>query len=276
MKRAYTDIPEGQVHYVTEGTGEPVLLLHESPRSWVTYARMIPLLGKTHRVIAMDTLGFGNSDPPPRDFRVEDYAESVVHFMDSLQIDKTNLAGNRTSATIAVEVAVRWPERVTRLIIDGLPFWNNTEERVARLEETKGRDLEAEVVDGSHCSRLWQRFLAGVPGGGKDGLTEEDLEFVAGYTIDALRAGPRWKAIDVNISFSYEPNPRLPLIKAPTLVIGVTGEGPNWYTKRPHEVSALIPESTVGIIEGGDRRVKIVQAKEMVETIRRFLETPMP
>ena len=274
MKRAYTDIPEGQVHYVTDGSGEPVLLLHESPRSWISYARMIPLLGKTHRVIAMDTLGFGNSDPPPRAFGVEDYAQSVVHLLDSLEIEKTNIVGNRTSATIAVEVAVRWPERVQRLVLDGLPFWTNNEERLARQEDTKGRDWEAEVADGSHCSRIWQRFLAGVPGGGKEGLSEDDLEFVAGYTLDALKAGPRWKPIDVDVSFSYDPNPRLPLIKAPTLVIGVTGEGPNWYTKRPHEVSALIPRSSVEIIEGGDRRVKIVMAKEMVEVIRHFLETP--
>ncbi len=58
MKRAYADIPGAQVHYVTEGSDEPLILLHESPRSWRTYTRLIPLLAKTHRVIAMDTLGF--------------------------------------------------------------------------------------------------------------------------------------------------------------------------------------------------------------------------
>jgi pimeloyl-ACP methyl ester carboxylesterase len=50
---------------VEHGTGEPVLLLHQTPRSWDEYRDVLPLLGANHRAIAMDTLGFGASARRP-------------------------------------------------------------------------------------------------------------------------------------------------------------------------------------------------------------------
>ncbi len=275
MKRAYADIPEGQVHYVTEGSGEPFLLLHESPNNWVVYTQMIPLLAQTHRVIAMDTLGFGISDPPPREFEIGDYAESVAHFLDSLGITSTTVMGDRTGACIALELTARKPERVKGLVLNGLPFWSSTEERLARREQIKARNWDAQEVDGSHCTRVWQHFLEPLPGGKEGKVSDEDVEIVARTTLDVLKAGPRWKAVDIAV-FSYDPEPRLPLVQAPTLVLGVTGEGANWYTKRPKEVSALIPHSSAVIIEGGDMRVKSDRAEEVVEIIRRFFESHTP
>ena len=46
MKKAYADIPEGQMHYRIEGTGEPILLLHAAVSSSDEYARVIPFLSK--------------------------------------------------------------------------------------------------------------------------------------------------------------------------------------------------------------------------------------
>ncbi len=276
MKRAFADILEGQVHYVTEGTGEPVLLLHETPRSWMAYSDVIPLLAKSYRVIAMDTLGFGDSDPPLGVFEIGDFAESVAHFLDSLGITKIDIMGERTGACIALEVAVRWPERVRRLILTGLPFWNSTEERLARLERERMGTLGAQAVDGSHCSEIWQLLLTTrVPGGGKDGVSEKDLEYIASSTLDWLKAGPRTRETHMAV-FRYDPEARLPLVQAPTLVLGVTGEGPPAYTKRAQEVKALISRGSVAIIEGGDMRLMHARADEVAETVLRFLEIPTP
>ncbi len=272
MRRAYADTPEGQVHYVTEGSGEPLLLLHESPRSWATYVRMIPLLAKTHRVIAMDNLGFGDSDPPSQAYQVEDYAENVAHFLDSLGIAQTSVMGDHTGASIAVEVAVRWPERVRRLVLAGLPFWISKEERLARLEQEKTSNSGSIDVDGAHCTRLWQRALAKVPREANGEVSQDDLEFVAGYTLDGLKAGPYNKETHMAV-YSYDPEPRLPLIQAPTLVVDVTGEGPTQYTKRGSQVKALIPQSSLVTIEGGGSRLKIIRATELSETMLQFLDS---
>ncbi len=275
MKRAYADTPEGQVHYVTEGSGEPLLLLHETPRSWASYAKVIPLLAKTHRVIAIDTPGFGNSDPPPRPFEIEDYAASVTQFLDSLGISKTNVMGDHTGSCIAVELAVRWPERVLRLILAGLPFWHSTEERLTRLKQVEEGTAGAEEVDGSHCTSIWQSILEAIPGSDKGEIPQEDLEYVARYTLETLNAGRQFKELHMAV-FRYDPEPRLPLIQAPTLSVGIKNDSPPRYTDRPHEVKALIPRSSVAVFENADTRYKILKAEEVAERILRFLETPIP
>ena len=61
------DVPEGQVHYPAEGTGEPVLLLHMALSSSDEFTRVIPFLSKAYRAIAMDFLGYGDSDEAPRE-----------------------------------------------------------------------------------------------------------------------------------------------------------------------------------------------------------------
>ena len=76
MKRGYIDIPEGQIHYRTAGSGEPLLLLHRSPSSSEEFGDVIPILARDYWVVAMDTPGYGNSDDPPRVYEIADYARN--------------------------------------------------------------------------------------------------------------------------------------------------------------------------------------------------------
>lgn len=59
MKRAYADIPEGQIHYRIEGSGEPILLLHMAVSSSDEFSRAMHFLSKKYQAIAMDFLGAG-------------------------------------------------------------------------------------------------------------------------------------------------------------------------------------------------------------------------
>ena len=63
IRRAFADLPHGQVHYAECGDADApaVLLLHQTPRSWAEYRAVLPLLGARFRAIAMDTAGFGDS-----------------------------------------------------------------------------------------------------------------------------------------------------------------------------------------------------------------------
>ena len=74
MREGFVDTPEGQVHYVTEGSGEPLLLLHMTPQSTYQFRELMPLLAESRRVIAMDTIGYGDSFRPQRQHYMEDYA----------------------------------------------------------------------------------------------------------------------------------------------------------------------------------------------------------
>lgn len=73
--------------------GDPVLLLHQSPRSSRIYVKLIPLIANRYRAIAIDMLGFGNSDPPPQEVRIPDMALNVIHVLDALEIEKCHLFG---------------------------------------------------------------------------------------------------------------------------------------------------------------------------------------
>jgi pimeloyl-ACP methyl ester carboxylesterase len=270
MKKAYVDTLQGQVHYVTAGEGKPLMLLHETPRSWISYARMIPHLS-AFRVIAMDTLGFGNSNKAPNDYDISDYAANVVSFLDVLGIARTHVVGDHTGAAIGVETAIIAPDRVDRLVLSGLPFYLNEDERVARRQQIMARDLDSRAADGSHCSRIWQYLLnTRIPGGGKTVLGADDIDLLAEISLDALNAGVAWKQMEIAM-VDYDPRPRLPLVRSPTLAIGVTGEGTSIYTKRPREVAALLPQCVVRAMET-DGRVLYTHAKELSEIISAFLQ----
>ena len=155
MPKAYADIRAGQVHYRTEGSGEPLLLLHQTPMP-SEYSQMIPILAKSYQVVAMETLGYGYSDDPPREYEVEDFALSVVSFLSAIGINKASIVGHHTGASIAVEVATAYPERVDKLIVSGLPLWEpeKWEQFFAELESR----LRPPAEDGLFLTDWWQFF----------------------------------------------------------------------------------------------------------------------
>ena len=130
VDRAFTRIAEGQVHYRTcgdksSGDRKPLYMIHASPSSSVNLVPIMEVLGETRRVIAPDTLGFGDSPPPTQDIpKADDYAESIVRVMDSLSLDQCDVYGSHTGAHIACEFAINYPDRVGRLVFDGIGMFS--------------------------------------------------------------------------------------------------------------------------------------------------------
>ena len=133
IKRAFLDTDEGQILYRYGGTGEPMLLMHMNPRSGDEYRELMPMLAQHRQVLAMDMLGFGDSDKPARMYTIEDYAKTVIALLDGLGIEKISILGNHTGAFIAGEVAVRYSDRVDKLILSNAPAFG--EMGKARLSE---------------------------------------------------------------------------------------------------------------------------------------------
>lgn len=273
MKRGYAEIAEGQVHYVIDGSGEPLLLLHRSPRSWTFYQRVLPLLARSRRVIAMDTLGFGNSDLAPPDFTLADYAESVVHFLDALGIEKTDIWGSMTGAMIAIELAIRWPQRVRRLVLMGIPMIVTPEEREAYMVVlAKSRANFAPNAGGSFLIDIWKWALHQAHIAPDDQLVPE---WMTETVIDAIRAGPGYHQMAFKVH-SHNVQARLPLIKAETLVIDLTGKNVSPFIKgdRAKEAQALIPSSRLVTLAGpgAHEEAAYARAKDLVDVVLPFLE----
>ena len=259
MKRAYTDIPEGQMHYRVEGDGDPILLLHMAVASSDEYSRVIHLLSRRYRAIALDFLGTGDSDPAPYAYQVSDHARTVISFMDSLGIKQASLVGQFNGAMIAAEVAVNWPERVDKLVLAGTGFWEETE--AIALNEPPNFTTSVEIKrDGSHLLEWWRRARL---------WGEYPLEILEERVLEYIKAGPRGEEAHW-AGAAYDLKPKLPLIACPTLVLDATHYPFHYLAK---EVQRLIPNSKLTIIENGPMYLDRAMPKEFAEAIMSFLSS---
>jgi len=99
VRRGYVQTADGNVHYRYAGdTGQRVLLLHQTPLSSDTYTEVVERLGRDHRAVALDTLGFGDSDAPVGKYSIPEYAGSIVRVLDALGWESTHIVGRLTGS----------------------------------------------------------------------------------------------------------------------------------------------------------------------------------
>ncbi len=121
MKRQFVSIGDTQLHVRRAGEGPPVILLHPSPQSSAFSIPMAKRLAKNFTAIAVDTPGYGLSDPIPGGYKgpaLDDYLPLLVALLDSLGIEKAAFYGNATGAEIAHIFAAAHPERVAVCMLD--------------------------------------------------------------------------------------------------------------------------------------------------------------
>jgi pimeloyl-ACP methyl ester carboxylesterase len=238
LKSAYVDTPEGQIHYRVEGSGEPLLLLHKVGLSSDQYAEMLPILGKSYYSIAVDILGCGNSDQPPHKYSIEEYAQNIIHFLDSLNIRKTNLAGHLLGASLAAEIASTYPERVDKVVLCSCI---NLEPELYTKMKNEFRDKRMMFKeDGSHLTDLWKSKYRMFP------LTT-NLETVQRTVVDYLRSGLGTRADDLHRAlFEWDIVPKLSMIKSPTLLLYNRGDS---ELSQLEATKKLIPRCQTKILE---------------------------
>jgi haloalkane dehalogenase len=108
-----------RMHWVDEGAGDPVLLLHGEPTWGYLYRKLIPMLASAARVVAPDYFGFGRSDKPvePDWYSYDAHYASVERFVDELDLARLTLVVHDWGGPIGLRLAVEHPQRVDRLVI---------------------------------------------------------------------------------------------------------------------------------------------------------------
>lgn len=262
IRLGYADTPYGQVHYAECGTGSPVVLLHQTPRSWDEYREVLPLLGAPSptaglRAIAPDMVGFGASAAAP-DHSIETYAAGVVAFLDALGLDRVALVGHHTGGVVAVEVTARAGERVERLVLSSTAYVDAT----AR-ERRKTRPPIDEVdqrLDGSHLTELWGRRQRYYPEGRPDILRR--------FVRDALTLGADVEKGHEAVG-AYRMEERVGKVDCPTLVIGASADPFAFPELEP--LASRIPGARTAVVEGGTIPLMEHKPIEVAELIRGFL-----
>lgn len=265
IKRAFLDTEDGQIHYRISGEGDPLLLLHMTPRSSDEFRELIPILAHKRRVIAMDFLGLGDSDKPARMYTIEEYAKTVLLLLDSLGINKASILGNHTGAYVAGEFAAAYPERIEKLILSNLDdFGEEGKAKLFRLFE--GFKIKE---DGSHLMERWLDRIGYV----------DSTELNHRLVLDDLKCFgyPVYPGLAVaNYCLSFKK--RFYLIKCPTLILSGTEDVKQvqkllGLTKLETRrfILEVIPHSKVVEIEGGTLCMMNQISEEISKTVIEFL-----
>ena len=108
-----------RMHYVDEGAGDAVLLLHGEPTWSFLYRKLIPSVARVARVVAPDYFGFGRSDKPVERgwYSYDAHYASIVRFVEQLDLGELTVVVHDWGGPIGLRLAVERPERVARLVI---------------------------------------------------------------------------------------------------------------------------------------------------------------
>ena len=158
----FVEVQGMQVHLRDEGPRDdptPLLLLHGTSASLHTWDGWAAALAGKHRVIRLDLPGFGLTGPfPDGNYRMAHYTEFLNALLDKLQVQQVVLAGNSLGGQIAWEMALAYPQRVTRLILvdaAGFPLQSTSVPigfrlaRIPALAPVIGKMLPRQMIESS-------------------------------------------------------------------------------------------------------------------------------
>jgi pimeloyl-ACP methyl ester carboxylesterase len=224
MGRGYARGPYGLVHFQDSGglvqsrPGElPLVLLHQSPASSRQFESAFkPLVARGIRFIAIDTPGFGFSDPSPAIPKLEDWAPAFAAVLDHLGLEQVDVLGHHTGALNATELTLQYPRRVRRLILNG-PFPVTAAERATFIEAgERNHAAGAPVVDGSHVLRSFEtRVRMWGPNPDPAIITRIIAEKYQGL-------GPYWWGH--HVAYRYDHVAAMQRLQHPTLILTNTGD----------------------------------------------------
>ena len=187
-----------------------MLLLHQTPRSWDEFRDVLPLLGRHYRAIAMDTVGYGDSDALPEGkASIENWAMAARQLLVALGIGRAAVVGHHTGAAIAVEIAAAYPQHVAALVLSACPYVDGAR-RIEARQTGHVIDHAVPRIDGGHLAELRSMRQPLYP--------PDRVDLMERFIVDALKAGSR-AAEGHRVVDRYEMESRLPLVCCPTLVI---------------------------------------------------------
>lgn len=106
-------------YYVEKGTGKALILLHGNGESSDYFRGQMDAFAEAYHVYAVDTRGHGRTPRGKTPFTIRQFADDLLGFMDGHRIGKAHLLGFSDGANIAMVFAIRHPDRVDRLILNG-------------------------------------------------------------------------------------------------------------------------------------------------------------
>jgi pimeloyl-ACP methyl ester carboxylesterase len=110
------------LYYEIHGTGKPLIMLHGGFGSFEMFSTLSPTLALNHQVIGVDLYGHGRTALTDRPLRFEHLADDIVGLIEHLGLEKADLLGFSLGGAVALQTAIRYPERINNLVLISTPF----------------------------------------------------------------------------------------------------------------------------------------------------------
>jgi len=267
----FIEIDGHTVHYVDEGSGPTLLMLHGNPTWSFLFREVILLLRKDFRCIALDYPGFGLSTPRPGyRYLPEEHADVVTAFVDELDLKDVTLVGQDWGGMIGLAVAQRRPGVFHRLVLANTWAWP--------VNGTFHFEWFGRIVGGLPMRFLVRQFNllvnAFIPTGHqrrKPTETEMDHYRRALGTVERRQASAVLPGrVLASRDFFAEVEAGLPdIAQLPTLI--VWGDADIAFRPQERErLEATFPDHTTVIVEGAGTYVESDAPEEFAAAIRTF------
>lgn len=253
IKKAYVDTKGGQIHYrySTGGSGLPIVMFHMTAASSAAFEPMMRELDGKIPLIAFDTINYGESYRTDADPSIGLIAEVLLEALDGLEIDRFNALGHHTGVNIAVDMALKAPDRVASVISMGANYISMEANNYCMETMAKPNPI---TVKGTQLIWAWSRV--------KDNMGEviwlnppHAAEILHRDTVDMLRAGENWHW-GYRAVFAYDLISAMKQVKCPMFLIGARREPLNSFehfehtrADLPHARSYVHEEGGVYVLE---------------------------
>jgi len=224
----------------TAGSGPPVVLVHGLAVSSRYFAPLIRELARTRTVFAPDLPGFGRSATPPRPLDIPELADALDEWIDVAGIAPAPLVANSLGCQIAVDLAVRRPGRVSRLVLLG-PTMDPGAPTILRQAVRLALDTLREPPG------LW--------------VVE---------TIDYLRMGPRRTVTTARYALADRFPEKASRLRHPALVVR-SGRDAIVSQEWAECVTRLLPDGRLRVIPGEPHVAHWAAAAEVARVVEEFL-----
>lgn len=220
-------------YYIESGTGYPLILLHGNGEGSDYFCNQISVFAQKYHIYAVDTRGHGKTERGTAPFTIRQFADDLFYFMKEHNIEKANILGFSDGGNIALVFAIKYPDMVNKLILNGANL------DTSGIEENVQKIIESEYKKASD-------------------LLKTDKSALQKFEMFGLMVN------DPNI-----PLKELETVSAATLVIA----GTNDLIKKEHTklIADNIKNSTLCFIEG-DHFIANKNPNEFNKTVLEFLQ----
>jgi pimeloyl-ACP methyl ester carboxylesterase len=153
----YAEVNGLNLYYETMGTGRPLVLLHGGLGSGEMFGPVRPALAEHHQVIAVDLQGHGRTADIDRPIDIRLMADDIAALIDHLELERPDLVGYSLGGGVALQTAVKYPDKVGRLVVASAHIWRDAIPPEMLAQQAQVNAAAAEFLKDTPMYQLYQK-----------------------------------------------------------------------------------------------------------------------